>query len=199
MIVTSELAYPVPYHRGGSVPTPIAARDITSSIPLRLIALDSYSGYSTATKGLFPFGISTGPIDRVKAEILIAKQPTREYLPMDAPEADDQIVSGIYNREGTNAWRWTAGTLTVALKPPAQPKPIHIDFLIPGPSPVRTIKVLADSQLLFEHTYDKPGPYLIDTPPTQSPNITLQFDKPFQVPGDNRELAIILSAIGYKP
>lgn len=199
MIVTSELAYPVSYHRGGSATAPIATRDITSNIPLRLIALDSHSGYSTATKGFFPFGISTGPIDRVRADILITKQPTREYLPMDAPEADDQIVSGIYNREGANVWRWTAGTLTVALKPPPQPKPIHIDLVIPGASPVRTIKVLADGQLLFEHTYDKPGPYLIDTPPTQSHNITLQFDKPFQVPGDNRELAIILSAIGYKP
>jgi hypothetical protein len=199
MIVTSELAYPVPYHRGGSVPTTIAARDITSSIPLRLIALDSRSGYSTATKGLFPFGISTGPVDRVKAEILIAKKPTREYLPMDTPEADDQIVSGIYNREDANPWRWTAGTLTVALKSPSQPKPLHIDFLIPGPSPVRTIKILADGNLLYEHTYDKPGPYLIDTPPTQSSNITLQCNQAFQVPGDNRELAIILSAIGYKP
>jgi hypothetical protein len=199
MIVTSELAYPVPYHRGGSAPAPIATRDITSSVPLRLIALNSHAGYSTAQRGLLPFGISTGPIDRVKAEILVAKQPTREYLPMDAPEADDQIVSGIYSREAANPWRWTAGTATIALKAPQLPKPLHVELVIPGPSPVRTIKVLAEGQTLFEHTYDKPGSYQIDTKPTQSPNITLQFDKPFQVPGDNRELAVILTAIGYKP
>jgi hypothetical protein len=199
MVVTSELAYPVPYHRGGSAPAPIATREITSRIPLRLIALDSHSGYSTADKGLLPFGISTGPIDRVRADILVARQPKLSYLPMDAPEADDQILSGIYSREGTNPWRWTAGTATVALKAPAQPTPVHIDFLIPGPSPVRTVKVLADGRELFSHTYEKPGPYLIDTPPTQAANITLQCDKPFGVPGDNRELAVILSAIGYKP
>lgn len=198
MVVTSELAYPVPFHRGGSAPAPIATREITSPIPLRLISLDSHSGYSTATKGLFPFGISTGPIDRVRAEILIAKQPTREYLPMDAPEADDQIITGIYSREANNPWRWTAGTATIALKTPPQPKPIHIDFLIPGTSPVRSIKVLAEGRVIFEHTYDKPGPYLIDTPATQAPDITLQFDKPFSVAGDNRELAVILSAVGYR-
>jgi 4-amino-4-deoxy-L-arabinose transferase-like glycosyltransferase len=197
MVVTSELAYPVPYHRGGSVPTPIAQQDVTSIIPLRLIALDSHSGYSTAHKGILPFGISTGPIDKVRAEILVAKQPTQQYLPMAAPEADDQIISGIYSREGNNTWRWTAGEATVALKPPPQPTPLHIELVIHDSSPVRNIKVIAEGRTLYEHTYQKTGAYKIDTPATQSPNITLKFDHAFQVPGDNRELAVQLVAIGY--
>ncbi len=199
LVVTSELAYPVPYHRAGAIPTPIAQRDITSNIPLRLIALDSHSGYSTAHKGLLPFGISTTPIDRVRAEILVAKPPALQYLPMNAPEADDQIVSGIYSREGNNTWRWTAGEATVALKPPPQPMPLHVDLVIPDPSPVRNVKVMAEGQTLYDHTYNKPGAYQFDTLPTKSPNVTVKFDHPFEVAGDSRELAVILTAIGYKP
>jgi len=198
MVVSSELAYPSPYRRGGSALTPIATRDITSPIPLRIIAIDSHSGFSTAEKGLLPFGLSTGPIDRVRADILIARQPTREFLPMDAPEADDQIISGVYSREGSNPWRWAAGNATIALKLPAQPRPLHVDFYIPDSSPVRGIRVEADGRLLYEHTYEKPGTYAVDTAPTRAGNIGVQFDKSFKVPGDNRELAAILIAIGYK-
>jgi hypothetical protein len=198
MVVTSELAYPVPYHRGGSALAPIAMREITSPLPFRLIALDSHSGYSTADKGFLPFGISTGAIDRVRADILVAKQATREYLPMDAPDADDQIISGVYGREGSSSWRWTAATATVALKAPEQARPIHLDFLIPDMSPVRSLQVIVDGRVFYSHTYQKPGPILADTPPVRTGNVTLQFDKQFSVPGDNRELAVILSGIGYR-
>ncbi len=199
MVVSSELAYPVPYSRGGSTLVPIASREITSVIPLRLIGLNSRSGYSTADKGLFPFGISNGPIDRVRADVLVEHHPTLEYLPMDAAEADDQIVSGIYGREGTTPWRWTAGAATVLLKVPSQPKPLHVELFIPGASNVRGVKVLGDGHEIYAHVFDKPGTYSIDTVPSQAGNITLQFDKTFSTPADHRELAVILTAIGYRP
>lgn len=198
MVVSSELAYPVPYRRGGSTLVPIASREITSSIPLRLIGLNSRAGYSTADRGLFPFGISNGPIDRVRADVLVEHHPTLEYLPMDAPEADDQIVSGIYGREGTTPWRWTAGAATVALKVPSRPKPLHVELFIPGASNVRVVKVLGDGKEIYERVFDKPGSYSIDTPPSQAGNITLQFDKSFSIPSDHRELGVILTGIGYR-
>lgn len=197
MIVSSELAYPTAYHRGGSTLARIASREITSPIPLRLIALDSHSGYSTADKGFLPFGISTGPIDRVRADVLVEHHPALEYLPMSAPEADDQIISGVYSREGTNTWRWAAGSATIALKVPSEPRPLHIDLLVPGPSPVRSMRILDGDREIYSRTFEKPGPYMFDTPPTQAGTITLRFDKNFSVPGDSRELAVILSGIGY--
>ncbi len=199
MVVESELAYPTGYHHAGSTLALLAKRSIASPIPLRLIGLDSRSGYDTATRGFYPFGISTGPIDRVRADILVPHAPLHNYLSMDAPDADDQIVAGIYHREDGNPWRWTSGSFTVALKAPAKPAPVHIDLFIPGASPVRSVKLLADGQELFARNFEKPGPYLIDTPPTRATSITLQFDKPFSVAGDRRELGVILSGIGYLP
>jgi hypothetical protein len=198
MVVTSELAYPVAFHRGGSSLVPIASREVRPLVPLRLIGLDSHSGYSTADKGFLPFGISNHPVDRVRAEILVERHPTLEYLPMDAPEADDQIVRGIYAKEGTTPWRWTAGAATVALKVPAAPTPIHVELFIPGASPVRALRILGDGREIYAHSFDKPGNYPLDTPPSQAATITLQFDKPFSIHGDQRELGAILSGIGYR-
>jgi Dolichyl-phosphate-mannose-protein mannosyltransferase len=198
MVVSSELAYPTAYHRGGSVLAPLSTREIRSPIPLRLIAIGSHSGYSTAEKGFLPFGISAGPIDRVRADVLVDHPPVLEYLPMDSPQTDDQIVSGIYPREGANSWRWTAGSATVALKPPAQPEPIHVDFFLPGMSPAHTLRILAGDKEVYSHAFEKAGPYVIDTPPAQAGVITLQFDKHFSAPGDQRELGVILSGIGYR-
>ena len=64
--------------------------------PLRLIGLESHSGYSTVAAGFWPFGISAGLIDRVRAASVVERHPTLAYLPMNAPEAADQIVSGIF-------------------------------------------------------------------------------------------------------
>ena len=64
VVVTSSLGYPVQVSHPGAFPVPIAARTITSPIPLRLIALNGRSGYSTTTWGLRPFDISLAPIDQ---------------------------------------------------------------------------------------------------------------------------------------
>jgi 4-amino-4-deoxy-L-arabinose transferase-like glycosyltransferase len=197
MVVSSELAYPTPYNRGGSALANVARREIRPSLPFRLIGLDSHSGYSTAEKGFLPFGISTGPIDRVHADVLVEKKPTLEYLPMNAPEAEEQIISGIYGLDG-NAWRWTAGTFTVALKPPAKPEPLHVEYFIHQASPTRTLKVMDGDRVVFSQTVEKPGAYEFDTPPIQAGVVTVIADKPFFAPGDPRELGIILTGIGYR-
>ena len=57
---------------------PLAAREIRPALPLRLIGLDSRSGYSTASKGFYPFGISSGPVDRVRAELVVERKPVLE-------------------------------------------------------------------------------------------------------------------------
>ncbi len=65
MVVSSKLSYPIPFTSGGGVLAPVAQRTITSSIPLRIVALRSRAAYSTTMLGLRPFDISLAPIDQL--------------------------------------------------------------------------------------------------------------------------------------
>ena len=56
----------------------IAERAITATLPLRIIGLNSRSGYSTARLGFRPFDISTAPIDHVKAEAVLERDRNRD-------------------------------------------------------------------------------------------------------------------------
>ncbi len=76
LLVTSELGFPVPVLHGGSTPVLIAERDIRPTLPLRLIGIESASAYSSAQRGFFPFGLSTGLIDRLQAQAFTPKLPT---------------------------------------------------------------------------------------------------------------------------
>src|SRR5205807_42385 len=89
IVVSSSLIHQ-DFTSGGGIKAPLAALGITSRIPLRLIGIDSRSAYSTAGLGLRPFDISFGPIDFLRAEMIVEQQPTLEYVPMNAPEAAQQ-------------------------------------------------------------------------------------------------------------
>lgn len=202
LVVSSELAYPVEFTTGGGMLTPLAETAILPTLPLRLIGLDARSGYSTAQKGLRPFDISSGPVDRVRAELVVERQPTLEYLPMKAPEAARQIVSGIYPLENGN-WRWMAQRGAVLLKSPAGAARVHVVFFIPGIAPARRVRVLRDGELVASATYSGPGTYTLDSPPVlpnkPASTVAIEVDKTFSVPGDSRQLGIILSEVGFKP
>lgn len=205
VVVSSSLAYPVPFTAPGGVLAPLVAlgeqRTITSGIPLRLAALNSRSAYSTAGLGLRPFDISTGPIDQVRAELVVAAQPDLEYLPMNAPEAARHIVSGIYELEDGKT-RWMSGTAVLLLKSPVQPEPVQVQFYIPPPAPARQVRIYVDRQLAADHTYLGPGPYSLRTAPIKpvgtSATVTITVNKTFSVPGDRRELGMILVEAGFK-
>ena len=117
VVVTSELSYPAKFTTGGGSLSPIAQREIRPRLPLRLIGLDSQSAYSTISRGLRPFDISRGPIDRIRADLVVERQPTLTYLPMNAPEAAQQIVSGLYDLDGAT-WRWMSARAVVLLEKP---------------------------------------------------------------------------------
>ena len=82
VVVTSELGYPVHFTTGGGALTKIAETEIRPALPLRLIALETRSAYSTIDRGYLPFDISTGPIDRVRAEIVVERR-AHALLPAD--------------------------------------------------------------------------------------------------------------------
>jgi hypothetical protein len=201
IVVSSKLSYPIPFTNGGGVLAPMAQRTITSSIPLRIVALNSRAAYSTTMLGLRPFDISLAPIDQLSAELMIERKPTLTDLPMNAPEAAQQIVSGIYQLED-GQWRWMSRAATVLLKPPAQQTPITIHFTIPDASPTRQITIALDDRSVASQTYAAPGTYALSSPSIQpdgdTAKITISTDKSFSVPGDSRELSVILTEVGFR-
>src|SRR5262249_54081406 len=86
IVVTTELGHNVEFN---APMAQIADMVIQPAIPFRLIGLESRSGYSTVDKGFWPFGISTGVIDRVHARVVTERHPTLEYV---TPKDTDQIV-----------------------------------------------------------------------------------------------------------
>ncbi len=201
VVVTSALAYPVPFTTGGGILAPVSQAAIGSSIPLRLIALDTRSAYSTAGLGLRPFDVSTGPIDRLRAETVIARAPALSYLPMNAPEASEQIVSGVYSLEA-GAWRWMSTRAIVLVKGPERAAPVEVSLVIPDASPTRTITLLVDGREAARATYAGPGSYTLASAAigALSPEIaiTIIADKTFSPAGDRRELSVILTGVGFR-
>ncbi len=199
MVVTSELAYPIPLTTGGGKLAQMARMEIRPALPLRIVGIESRSGYSNVDKGFLPFDISAAPIDRVRVEQVVKREPSRENLPMDAPEAAEQIVSGVYEREDTNAWRWMSGRAVILLKPPAAPRPLRAVFTIYEKAPARRIVLELDGVQVAAQTYTTPGRYVLESAPVSGQAVAITADKTFQVPGDSRELGIILSEVGFAP
>jgi hypothetical protein len=200
MVVSSALGYPQPFTSGGGVLAPTAEQTIRPSIPLRIVAFNGRSAYSTTMFGLRPFDVSLAPIDQVRAEMVVDRKPTLSNLPMNAPEAGQQIVSGVYQLEN-GQWRWMSQTAVILLKPPAQPSPLVIRFTIPEQSQTRRITMELNNQRVASQTYPAPGSYALSTTPLKpegaSATVTITVDKTFSVPGDRRELSIILSQVGF--
>ncbi|HEY7391187.1 MAG TPA: hypothetical protein VH640_21910 [Bryobacteraceae bacterium] len=197
IVVSSELTRSV----APIVPVSTIARmDIQPAIPLRLIGLETHSGYSDASRGLWPFGVSDGPIDRLRADLILERHPTRDYLPMNAPAAAEQIVSGIYQLEA-GAYRWTAGHAILVLKAPSAPAALAAVFTIPAAAPARHISILVDGRIVATQTYRSPGSYTLQSSPLQatgpSVNVEIQVDRTFTAPPDTRQLGIVLSAAGF--
>ncbi len=202
VVVSSELAFPVEFTTGGGVLTPSLEREISSTLPLRLTGLGARSAYSTVSLGLRPFDIHSGPIDRLRASLVLEHKPALSYLPMDAPEADQQIVSGIYQLEG-GRYRWMAGRAVVLLKNPGQPSALEVALYIPPQSPARRVTLLLDEKPVAQQLFQGSGSFTLVsaplTPLTESPVVAILVDRTFAVPGDQRELGVILAAAGFKP
>jgi hypothetical protein len=201
VVVSSKLGYPIAFTAGGGVLAPVAERTITSAIPLRLVALQGHASYSTTMLGLRPFDISLAPMDQLTAELMIERKPTLTDLPMNAPQAGQQIVSGVYQLE-SGQWRWMSQTATILLKPPDQPAPVTLRFYIPDSSPARQVSIALNDHAIASQTYSAPGTYVLSSPPVKaegdSAKLTITLDKSFSAPGDIRQLGIILSEIGFK-
>ncbi len=199
IVVSSEL--------GASVnPTapfaPLRTAEIRPRIPLRLIGLESHSGYSTVSRGFWPFGISAGVIDRVRAREVTERHPTLAYLPMNAPQAADQIVGGIFALEG-DRFRWMSRSAVVALASPPGALPLRATFTIPPQARARRVTLLLDGREVASQTYPAPGTYTLESPPVRAAGAVaiaeIAIDQTFFAPPDSRELGIVLTGVGFAP
>ncbi len=193
-IVSSALGFPI------SVTAPLGLvqeKDIVPSLPIRIIGVGAKSGYSAAAFGFRPFDFSTAPVDRVRVEAVLERLPTLSWLPMNAPEASTQLVSGVYQPEGNT--RWMSGRATILLKKPDQPVPLEVDVYVPDAAPGRTFVLMLDGTEVLRQTVPAPGPYKLQTVPVTGQTLTIVLDKTFSVAGDFRDLGAVLSAVGFRP
>ncbi len=197
VVVASQLGGAVELNTPFAV---IATAEVRPSVPFRIFGLESHSGYSSVAKGFLPFDVSNNLVDRLRAVQIVERHPALEYLPMGAPEATEQIVSGIFSLEGKT--RWMSRTAAVVLKSPGSATPLRVVFHIPPNAPARRIRVLLDGREVAAQTYDRAGAYELTTRPLEPSGavavVTVDVDATFTAPGDARDLGIVLAAIGFQ-
>jgi hypothetical protein len=193
VVVSSALGFPTP------VTAPLARireYEILPTLPFRLTGENARSGFSAETFGLRPFDIGTGPVDHVRAEVVLPRDPRLSWLPMNAPEAEAQIVSGVYQLEGSN--RWMSGRAVLLLKSPAQPAPLHVQVYVPPEATARTLTISVDGRQVLRRAMPAPGIHTIETTPVSGSGVVIELDKTFRVAGDFRELGAVLMAAGFR-
>jgi hypothetical protein len=165
------------------------------------MAENSPSAYSTHEHGFRAFDVSGQPADTVTAWQIAERAPVLPYVQMNAPEAAFQLASGVYALE-QNAWRWTARRVVAIAKPPASPAPVEATFHIVGQSPVRAATLTVDGRIVAEQKLPGPGRYTLKSASPiaasgPSSTLILTFDASFHTPEDARDLAVILTGIGF--
>jgi hypothetical protein len=185
--VTSELGHNVEF----TAPmAPIADAVIQPAVPFRLIGLESHSGYSTVAQGFWPFGISTGVIDRVHARLVTERHPTLSYI---TPKDTGQILSGVFPAD-----RWMSQTATVLLKPPTAPLKLRAEVYVPPNATARQITLRLDGREVAAKTIPGPGPLTIESAgPLSGSTAEVQVDRTFRAPGDQRDLGVVLLGVGF--
>ena len=192
-VISSEMAFPIP------VTAPLAhvkTVDIRPTLPLRMLGLGAKSAYSAAAFGLRPFDITSEPADRIRLELVRPRNVTLHYLPMNAPEATDAIVSGIYQLEEKT--RWMSGRAILAVRPPDTPKPVEVDIYVPPQATAMTLTIRLDGALVHQQPMPPPGIHTVRTAPALGSTVTIEVDRTFSVPGDNRQLGAVLMGAGFR-
>jgi hypothetical protein len=194
IVVISELGHNVEIH--APVSPVMKTMEIRPPIALRLIGLETGSGYSTASRGFWPFGISNGVIDRVSALQVGERHPTLQYLTLEAPNAAEHIVNGIWPDH------WMGRSAVVVLRSPAAPMPLSASFFISDKAHARTVTLLLDGKELVSHTYPGPGAYTLASSPVRAAGaiatVEIDVDRTFAAPPDARELGVVLTGVGFR-
>jgi hypothetical protein len=131
-------------------------------------------------------------------------------LKMNDELAPAHLLKGFYVLEN-NAWRWTAGSFTVLLKPPVAAAQrggvLSLSFSVPEIAITKlknmTLTASIGTTKLTPATYNKPGryTYTADVPAEllSKETVTIDFDLDHSLPPgsvDQRELGVIATAVG---
>jgi hypothetical protein len=137
-------------------------------------------------------------IDRVHTGRVVERHPTLSYVDMKAPEAKDQIVSGIWPDD-----HWMTASGVIIVKSPSAAMPLQLNFYIPDNAPARHVSLLLDDREVCATTVAAPGPGQLICPqpiaragPTAT--IEIRVDKTFRVPPDERDLGIVVLGAGFR-
>lgn len=200
-LLTSELSGNVPFDAAGHRLQPRLEREIRPAVPLRLAGLDARSGYATVGFGLRAFGWSRGPVDRLALLEAVRLEPTLSWLPMNAPNAGDHILAGVYALE-QNDWRWAAPRAAFRLVAPAAPVRLAALVFLPAQAPGRVLRLELEGKVVAELAVAGEGAQRIESAvlaPDPGPvTVTLTIDRGFRAAGDSRELGLILRGIGFE-
>lgn len=200
-IISSQLGYPLPLNVGGGELRTVAERVVTPSVPLRLLALNSRSAFSTISFGIRPFDITTAPADILRVERVQARPVVLERILMSDAASTGQIVSGLYPVEA-GQWRWASRRALVLLKRPEAESRVEARIYIPPDAPGRRIEVFMDGQSIGGQTLPGAGMYTVRSAPvpggTGSASVEVVIDRTFSPPGDRRELGFIAHEIGFR-
>jgi len=201
VVVWSELARPVTLKHPGELVVPLLPpKEVRPWMPFRIFGIESNAGFSDITRGFTPFGVGLDLVDRIHADIYKEAKPTLQDLPMNAPEADAQILSGIFDLE-LGKQRWMSGTASVMLVSPSEAAPLHVDYYQPDNAPARRLTMALDGKIVYSELLPGPGPHRIVTTPQQARDatsvLTLQVDHTLSAPGDSRHLGIVLIDVGW--
>jgi hypothetical protein len=169
----------------------ISSLEIRPSLPLRLFSTNGKSAYSLASTGLWPFEFSNAPVDRVGAYLIGERKAELSWI---TPKDQGQVLRGL-DPDG-----WSGAEATVLIK--HADGPLTAEFTIHPQSPARHVRLFVDGQQLAEETFPAAGSYALSIPAPgggASITATLAVDKTFSVPGDGRQLGILITGIGFKP
>jgi hypothetical protein len=195
LVLTSALAGP---SRDNLVT--IAEQEVTPLLPLRLIGLHTHSGFQTAGFGLREFDVSTEPLDIVREQRTLDREPTDSWLLMNSPAAAYQIVSGVYGLEN-NAWRWTGAASTFRLRTWPHSRRFGALLSVPPQVVPCTVTLSVNGAMIASATYTVAGRFpLSGTVPDSLPEAvtaTLATSRTFRAPNDARDLGLVLTAIGF--
>ncbi len=200
-IVSSRLGYPVPVNISGGVLRTVYEKEVVPSVPLRIVALNCHSAFSTISFGVRPFDITNAPADVLRLERVEPRGVTLERLAMNDASAASHIVSGIYSLEA-NQWRWASGRAVVRLKRPERQARLDARVYIPDNAPGRRVELRVDGRVVAARTLPGAGMHTVESGLLAAGSgiatVEITIDRAFTPPGDLRELGLIIHEIGFK-
>jgi len=138
--------------------------------------------------------------DIVRLETVAERKPVLSYLPMNAAEAEAQIVSGVYKLED-GRYRWMGKRAVVLLKRPAGGGPVEVDLHVPEMAKAQRVVVSVDGVQVANAELKAGGQKIAGRAVAgegDTVTVTIEVDETVAVAGDQRVLGVILVGVGFR-